>query len=130
MAVGTTGTCIVSLQTWMNSVMNTNLVVGGRLGPQTKRAVQIFQGRFGLRKDGRFGESSRTWSGTARSWRSTDEQVDSENLHHLRRRRKAQSDFVQLLKPPTLVRTDAPDQRSQDFVGGNECELRASGPKG
>jgi peptidoglycan hydrolase-like protein with peptidoglycan-binding domain len=59
MAVGVTGTCIVSLQTWLNIFDNANLVVDGRFGPKTKRAVQHFQSEHGLKADGRVGPNTR-----------------------------------------------------------------------
>jgi peptidoglycan hydrolase-like protein with peptidoglycan-binding domain len=34
MAVGVTGTCIVSLQTWLNIFDDANLVVDGKFGPK------------------------------------------------------------------------------------------------
>jgi peptidoglycan hydrolase-like protein with peptidoglycan-binding domain len=59
MAVGVTGTCIVSLQTWLNIFDDANLVVDGKFGPQTKRAVQHFQSEHGLKADGRVGPNTR-----------------------------------------------------------------------
>jgi hypothetical protein len=59
MAVGVTGTCIVSLQTWLNIFDRAGLVVDGKFGPATKVAVKNFQRRRGLFPDGRFGNASR-----------------------------------------------------------------------
>jgi hypothetical protein len=59
MAVGVTGTCIVSLQTWLNIFDHANLVVDGKFGPKTKLAVINFQNEHGLTPDGRFGKNSR-----------------------------------------------------------------------
>ena len=59
MAVGVTGTCIVSLQTWLNIFDDANLVVDGKFGPKTKRAVQHFQSEHGLTPDGRVGPNTR-----------------------------------------------------------------------
>lgn len=59
MAVGVTGTCIRSLQTWMNIADGANLVVDGVFGSGTKKAVIHFQRRFGLTPDGVFGDNSR-----------------------------------------------------------------------
>lgn len=59
MAVGVTGTCIVSLQTWLNIFDDAGLVVDGRFGPATRAAVIEFQRRHGLLPDGRFGNASR-----------------------------------------------------------------------
>ncbi|MFE7836765.1 peptidoglycan-binding protein [Streptomyces sp. NPDC057474] len=59
MAVGVTGSCIRSLQTWLNISDGANLVVDGVFGPETKSAVIHFQKRFGLVPDGIFGDNSR-----------------------------------------------------------------------
>jgi peptidoglycan hydrolase-like protein with peptidoglycan-binding domain len=59
MAVGVTGTCIVSLQTWLNIFDDANLVVDGKFRPKTKRAVQQFQSEHGLTADGRVGPNTR-----------------------------------------------------------------------
>ncbi|WP_371674394.1 peptidoglycan-binding protein [Streptomyces sp. NBC_00289] len=59
MAVGVTGTCIRSLQTWLNIADGANLTVDAIFGVKTKRAVIHFQRRFGLRPDGAFGDNSR-----------------------------------------------------------------------
>jgi len=59
MALGTRGTCIVSLQTWLNASVGANLVVDGHFGPATHRAVIKFQRKFGLVPDGQFGPASR-----------------------------------------------------------------------
>lgn len=59
MAVGVTGTCIISLQTWLNIFDSAGLVVDGNFGPATEAAVKNFQGKHGLVRDGRFGNYSR-----------------------------------------------------------------------
>jgi hypothetical protein len=59
MAVGVTGTCIISLQSWLNIFDDAGLVVDGDFGPATEAAVRNFQGRHGLVPDGRFGDASR-----------------------------------------------------------------------
>lgn len=59
MAVGVTGTCIVSLQTWLNIFDDANLKVDGVFGQATKHAVINFQLKHGLTPDGRFGEHAR-----------------------------------------------------------------------
>lgn len=59
MAVGVTGTCIISLQTWLNIFDDAGLVVDGNFGPATEAAVRNFQSRHGLVPDGRFGDASR-----------------------------------------------------------------------
>lgn len=66
MYLGTTGTCIVSLQTWMNWALGTNLTIDGVYGPATLAAVQQFQlerqtayPNLGLPTDGRFEDKSR-----------------------------------------------------------------------
>lgn len=59
MAVGVTGTCIISLQTWLNIFEEAGLAVDGDFGPATEAAVKNFQGRHGLAPDGRFGDASR-----------------------------------------------------------------------
>jgi peptidoglycan hydrolase-like protein with peptidoglycan-binding domain len=59
MAVGVTGTCIVSLQTWLNIFDHANLVVDGKFGRKTKQAVQHFQNEHGLKADGRVGPNTR-----------------------------------------------------------------------
>lgn len=66
MYLGTTGTCIVSLQTWMNWAVGTNLTINGVYGPATLAAVQQFQldnqsveSDLGIPTDGRFENKSR-----------------------------------------------------------------------
>jgi peptidoglycan hydrolase-like protein with peptidoglycan-binding domain len=59
MAVGVTGTCIISLQSWLNIFDNAGLVVDGKFGPATEAAVRNFQLKHGLDADGRFGDHSR-----------------------------------------------------------------------
>lgn len=59
MAVGVTGTCIISLQTWLNIFDRAGLAVDGNFGPATEAAVKNFQRRHGLDPDGQFGEHSR-----------------------------------------------------------------------
>jgi peptidoglycan hydrolase-like protein with peptidoglycan-binding domain len=59
MAVGVTGTCIVSLQTWLNIFEHAGLAVDGDFGPATEAAVKDFQRRQGLVPDGLFGDASR-----------------------------------------------------------------------
>ena len=59
MALGTTGTCITSLQSWLNMVLDEQIWVDGQFGPQTRRAVQQFQLKMHLEPDGRFGDESR-----------------------------------------------------------------------
>jgi peptidoglycan hydrolase-like protein with peptidoglycan-binding domain len=59
MAVGVTGTCIISLQTWLNIFDRAGLVVDGNFGPATEAAVKDFQSRHGLVPDGQFGNLSR-----------------------------------------------------------------------
>lgn len=59
MAVGVTGTCIISLQTWLNIYDKAGLAVDGNFGPATEATVKNFQRRHGLVPDGRFGDASR-----------------------------------------------------------------------
>lgn len=59
MAQGVSGTCISSLQTWLNIFDQTGLQVDGEFGPATEAAVIAFQARHGLVPDGRFGDHSR-----------------------------------------------------------------------
>ncbi len=66
MYLGTTGTCIVSLQTWMNWAVGTNLTIDGVYGPATLAAVEQFQRDYqnaypnlGIATDGHFGPISR-----------------------------------------------------------------------
>lgn len=59
MAVGVQGTCIISLQTWLNIFDDANLAVTGHFDAPTKDAVIKFQHRHGLTEDGRFGNVSR-----------------------------------------------------------------------
>ncbi|MFJ9902766.1 peptidoglycan-binding protein [Streptomyces sp. NPDC101152] len=63
MYLGTSGTCIVSLQTWMNFSTGSHLKVDGQYGPATLAAVKDFQSSFGrsrhIAPDGHFGSRSR-----------------------------------------------------------------------
>jgi peptidoglycan hydrolase-like protein with peptidoglycan-binding domain len=66
MYLGTTGTCIVSLQTWMNWALGTNLTIDGVYGPATLAAVEEFQRSYqnaypylGIPTDGHFEDTSR-----------------------------------------------------------------------
>jgi peptidoglycan hydrolase-like protein with peptidoglycan-binding domain len=66
MYLGTTGTCIVSLQTWMNWALGTNLTIDGVYGPATLAAVEEFQLTYqnaypdlGIPTDGQFEDKSR-----------------------------------------------------------------------
>ncbi|MCM4082382.1 peptidoglycan-binding domain-containing protein [Paractinoplanes hotanensis] len=59
MAVGVQGTCIISLQTWLNIFDDTSIPVTGYFDQATKDAVIKFQSRHGLQPDGRFGDRSR-----------------------------------------------------------------------
>ena len=59
MATGVTGTCIISLQSWLDIFDNAGLTIDGNFGPTTEVAVKDFQSRHGLVPDGRFGDSSR-----------------------------------------------------------------------
>ena len=66
MYLGTTGTCIVSLQTWMNWALGTNLTIDGVYGPATLAAVEEFQLTYqyaypdlGIPTDGHFDDASR-----------------------------------------------------------------------
>ena len=66
MYLGTTGTCIVSLQTWMNWALGTNLTIDGIYGPATLAAVEEFQASYanaypdlGIPTDGHFDGTSR-----------------------------------------------------------------------
>ena len=59
MAVGVTGTCIISLQSWLNIFDNAGLVVDGKFGRATEAAVKNFQNNHGLDPDGQFGVHSR-----------------------------------------------------------------------
>ena len=60
MHLGTTGTCVVKLQLWMNVATNhSDLAVDGVYGPATVAAVREFQTLEGIAVDGAFGEDSR-----------------------------------------------------------------------
>ena len=78
MYLGTTGTCIVSLQTWMNWAVGTNLPIDGVYGPATLAAVEEFQRdnqtaypNLGIATDGHFGPKSR--------WALTQWYLDASN---------------------------------------------------
>jgi hypothetical protein len=58
MAVGVTGTCIVSLQTWLNIFDDADLEVDGVIWRSTERAAGNFQLKHGLNADGRFSHRS------------------------------------------------------------------------
>jgi Putative amidase domain/Putative peptidoglycan binding domain len=61
MYLGTTGTCVVSLQSWMRlaTVHHKNIAVDGYFGQETLAAVKEFQALRGIPVDGRFGKLSR-----------------------------------------------------------------------
>jgi len=64
MYLGTVGSCIISLQTWMNWAVGTRTTLGpidGVYGQQTLVLVEAFQRKYvpGVTPDGRFGDRSR-----------------------------------------------------------------------
>jgi hypothetical protein len=59
MYLGTTGTCVVSLQTWLNWSIAAHLTVDGMYGPATLEAVKEFQRTYQITPDGYFGSESR-----------------------------------------------------------------------
>jgi hypothetical protein len=66
MYLGTTGTCIISLQTWMNMILGTDIAIDGVYGPQTLAAVEEWQTMvantspsLGIDTTGHFGPKSR-----------------------------------------------------------------------
>lgn len=67
MYLGTTGTCIVSLQTWMNWSIGSHLTIDGIYGQATLQAVEQFQRERvkNVLPDGHFGDYSRA---ALRSW--------------------------------------------------------------
>jgi peptidoglycan hydrolase-like protein with peptidoglycan-binding domain len=59
MYLGTQGTCITSLQTWLNWSIAAHLTVDGYYGPATLEAVKQFQRTYGIVPNGYFGSHSR-----------------------------------------------------------------------
>ncbi|MEV4350996.1 peptidoglycan-binding domain-containing protein [Actinoplanes sp. NPDC049596] len=59
MYVGVQGTCITSLQTWLNWSIAAGLTVDGYYGDETLAAVEQFQRTYDLEPDGRFGSAER-----------------------------------------------------------------------
>ena len=58
-AVGVTGTCVVSAQYWMNRFENAGLPLTGYFGPVTEAAVANYQASHGLTPDGIIGDQTR-----------------------------------------------------------------------
>jgi len=56
--VGSTGSAVRTLQTNLNKVMGSGLVVDGDFGPKTEAAVEAFQRRYGITVDGEYGPQS------------------------------------------------------------------------
>jgi peptidoglycan hydrolase-like protein with peptidoglycan-binding domain len=59
MYLGTQGTCITSLQTWMNWSIGSHLPIDGYYGADTLNAVEEFQRTYKITPNGRFGTHSR-----------------------------------------------------------------------
>lgn len=55
---GSTGTAVRTLQSNLNTVMRSGLVVDGQFGPATDAALRSFQSRYGLVVDGVYGPAS------------------------------------------------------------------------
>ncbi|MFG2036575.1 peptidoglycan-binding protein [Dactylosporangium sp. NPDC048998] len=56
--VGSTGNAVKQLQTNLNTVMKSGLVVDGQFGPATQTALKAFQTKYGLEVDGIYGPKS------------------------------------------------------------------------
>jgi peptidoglycan hydrolase-like protein with peptidoglycan-binding domain len=56
--LGSTGQAVRTLQSNLNKVMGSGLVVDGDFGPLTKSAVEAFQRRYGITVDGEYGPQS------------------------------------------------------------------------
>jgi hypothetical protein len=79
MYLGTSGTCIVSLQTWMAIAVDSNLAVTGEYDAPTLAAVQEFQRSYvpSVTPDGKFGAKSRQ---ALRQWYVEHTQTDDGHL--------------------------------------------------
>lgn len=56
--LGSTGNAVKTLQSHLNTVMGSGLVVDGQFGPLTDAALRAFQSRYGLQVDGVYGPAS------------------------------------------------------------------------
>lgn len=56
--LGSTGNAVKTLQSHLNTVMKSGLVVDGQFGPLTDAALRAFQSRYGLQVDGVYGPQS------------------------------------------------------------------------
>jgi peptidoglycan hydrolase-like protein with peptidoglycan-binding domain len=56
--LGSTGNAVKTLQSHLNTVMHSGLVVDGQFGPLTDTALRSFQSKYGLQVDGIYGPQS------------------------------------------------------------------------
>jgi Putative peptidoglycan binding domain len=57
--IGVSGTCVITVQRWLNRLDNAALTVDGHYGPTTKAAVVAFQREHGLAPDGQVDEQTK-----------------------------------------------------------------------
>ena len=57
--IGVSGTCVITVQRWLNRLDNAALTVNGLYGPATKAAVVTFQREHGLAPDGQVDEQTK-----------------------------------------------------------------------
>ena len=57
--IGVSGTCVITVQRWLNRLDNAALTVDGHYGPTTQAAVVTFQREHGLAPDGQVDEQTK-----------------------------------------------------------------------
>ena len=57
--IGVSGTCVITVQRWLNRLDNAALTVNGLYGPATQAAVVTFQRAHGLAPDGQVDEQTK-----------------------------------------------------------------------
>jgi len=60
MTFGSKGEEVKDLQTKLNAILNTNILIDGQFGDHTRKAVKIFQSKYNLKNDGIVGNVTMT----------------------------------------------------------------------